>query len=72
MSNPNDGSKVELPVVDALGLVKVKGGWTVVALKTQGDRVVGREVIRGPEPRAVALEAMKLEFVKRFWAAGVA
>lgn len=72
MSSPNDGGKVELPVVDALGLVKVKGGWSVVAIKTQGDRVVGREVVRGPEPRAVALEAMKLEFVRRFISAGVA
>jgi hypothetical protein len=56
----------ELPIVTSLGLARVKGGYLVVQVKTQGDRVVEKELVEGdPVPRAVAHESLKIAIVKR-------
>lgn len=58
----------ELPIVESMGLAKApQGGWVPVLLHTQGDRVIEREILDArPEPRSVALERLKLSFVRRF------
>jgi hypothetical protein len=73
MSKKNQNPPVEsapvevedLPIVTALGVVRTKAGWASVYLETQGDRVVAREVLAGPDSRAVVLEKAKIEFVTR-------
>lgn len=68
-SKPNE-APTGLPIVEALGLVKLPKGWSVVLIRTQGERVIEKEVLRGPEPKAVALEALRLAFVRRFLSGG--
>ncbi len=57
---------LELPTGIALELVKVpRQGHCVLLLHLIGDRIVSKEILSGPEPRALANERLKLELVRR-------
>lgn len=55
----------ELPVVDSVGWVRTKTGWTVVFLRTQGDRVIEKEIIAPPDIRPIAHETLRRTVVHR-------
>jgi hypothetical protein len=60
--------KVEdLPIIESIGFTKVKLGWTVVLIKSQGHEILDTEILSGPEPKAIAMENMKLAVVKRLF-----
>lgn len=56
-----------LPVVESLGWCYAEGGWCVVLLKTQGDKVLERDILSGPEPFTVAWERLKVDLVKHLY-----
>lgn len=49
----------ELPIVHALGIVKVAGGWSVVELFTQGDRIIERNVLHKPDVKGIAMAQLR-------------
>lgn len=56
----------DLPVVESLGIVRTKAGWTLVWLRSQGRVVVDEEVLAGPESsRGLIFERFKIEAVNR-------
>lgn len=58
-----------LPIVESVGWTKLSQGWVVMHLWTQGDRVVRKEVIKGPEIKLIAAEALKLALVRKLLSA---
>jgi hypothetical protein len=54
----------------ALALGLRKGGWVVELLHVVEDRVLMRKPLTDPEPKHVASERMKIEFVRRFMQPG--
>ncbi len=60
----------ELPFVESLGIHKSPKGWVVVWLKTQGDKVLERDVLSEPGGRSLAMERFKIETIRRLFVAG--
>lgn len=56
----------QLQVVESIGLAKVARGWVVVGLSTQGDKVIGREVLSEVEPKSYAVKRAQNEILKAF------
>ncbi len=55
-----------LPVVTTLGIAQTPTGQSVVVLlRTQGDKVVGKELLTDPGPWAIAASQSQIEFVRR-------
>ena len=50
----------EEPLQRFVGIRKVKEGWITEGLKVVGEKVVSREVLREPDNKALAIEALKL------------
>jgi hypothetical protein len=67
VSSNTDESADELPIVESLGIVYKRGlGWVVVALRTQGMRVLSVEQCGEPETQMVwGLERLKIEVSRR-------
>lgn len=40
--------KEELPIVDYVGIVKLKAGWVVVTASAEGEQILGADVFFGP------------------------
>jgi hypothetical protein len=57
----------DLPEVHSLGLSKVKGGWVLLVIKSQGTTIVDSEVVSGPGPLSVAMESFKITAIKNFF-----
>jgi len=57
----------EDPVVETLGWERTSKGYVLFALKTQGNRVINREILAGPDVKGVAQERAKIEVVKRWF-----
>lgn len=55
------------PEVTSIGLARVKGGWCVCLVKSQGHHVHDTEILSGPDPRPLALERLKLMVVKKLF-----
>lgn len=63
---PKKSYEEELPVVEFLGMPRVKNGFCVVAIKVQGDRVISKEVIgEGVQPLEHALNEFRTACAKR-------
>jgi hypothetical protein len=61
----------ELPVIDAIGWTRVKGGWVPLRLQVQGGTVIGCEVLtQEPVRRAYAAETMKIKLITDLLPAG--
>lgn len=54
----------ELPVGEAVGLVKVGKGWVVVLIQFQGEAIVAKEIYSGPDSRAVATDQAKIALIR--------
>jgi hypothetical protein len=54
-----------LPIVTALSIVRCPGGWQVLTLKVQGDKVISREATQA-DVYAIAREAFRIKAVKEF------
>lgn len=57
------------PIIKSIGLAKVKGGWCVVYITSQGNNILDNEIVCGPDPKPIALEQMKLAIVRRIFLA---
>lgn len=57
----------ELPVVEAIGWVKQPRGWVVVHLRTQGDKVIEREILSEPVSLASAWQQLRVGVITRLW-----
>lgn len=55
------------PEVTSIGLARVKGGYVVCLVKSQGHHVHDTEILSGPDPRPLALERLKLMVVKKLF-----
>jgi hypothetical protein len=55
-----------LPVVHSVGAVRHGSRWVVVAIETQGDKVIAREIASPtPEVPGVAISTFKLTVLKK-------
>ena len=55
------------PIIKSIGLAKVKGGYCVVWIQSQGDRILDTEIISGPDIKPIALERLKISVVKKIF-----
>ena len=69
--NPRDASPPpkktdpdDLPIGEGVVLVKTNKGYVVLVVKTQGERILDKEVHSGPDPRAQANEQLKVAVVR--------
>lgn len=67
--NPPEGTKPEpeLPIVESIGLQKTAKGHVVVLVKTQGDKVLDRELLSEPGSQVLAMEWFKIQTVRRIF-----
>lgn len=56
------------PLVKSIGLAKVRGGWCVVEVHSQGNNIVETDVVSGPDPKHVAMDQLKIAVVRRLLA----
>lgn len=56
-----------LPVGEAVGWVKVPGGWVAVFLRFQGETIVDKEILCEASSKAIAQEQVKLGAVRRLF-----
>ena len=55
----------DLPVLRSVALSKVSTGWVVLLLETQGNRVIGQELLsEAPEPIVVARLRFQFESLR--------
>lgn len=57
----------DLPEVLSLGLQKVKGGWCVLLMRSQGWKVLDAEVLSGPEDYAAAATRFRISAIKELF-----
>lgn len=57
----------ELPVVDAIGWARSPKGWVIVHLKTQGEKVLEKEVLSEPSAFAIAWERLRVNVIHRLY-----
>lgn len=57
----------ELPIVESVGWVKQPRGWVVVFTKTQGDKVIEKEVVSEPAPLSAAWEHLRVTVVRKLY-----
>lgn len=55
----------ELPVVESITMQRTPKGWIVVVLKSRGDKIVDKEIVCEPQPKAYATESLKIQVMNR-------
>ena len=48
----------DFPVVDSVGIVKLRSGWVVVAISSEGPTIITSDVVFGPGELRHASEAL--------------
>lgn len=48
----------DFPILESVGIVKLKGGWVVVAISSEGERIIASDVIFGPGKALDAAQAL--------------
>jgi len=59
--------KVELPILTALGWERTAQGWVVFRVRVQGNRVIEKTVVDGPDTQMVAKERFKVAVVNNIF-----
>lgn len=61
----------ELPIVDAIGWARSPKGWVIVALKTQGEKVLEKEILSEPSAFAIAWERLRVNVIHRLYSGAI-
>lgn len=55
----------ELPILESIGWVHLPKGWIVILTRSQGDKIIEKEILTEPESRSVAAERMRILMVRK-------